>query len=84
MEDAIQIERSRYYRLKRSFLRFAGDFIHRNPNSKLAFLLLQISEKWVNEGIVDVMISGLQKITLPFYNAIQVFQKRNKDENSNH
>jgi hypothetical protein len=38
----------------------------------------------VNEGMVDVMISGLQKITLPFYNAIQVFQKRNKDENSNH
>ncbi|AFZ44911.1 hypothetical protein PCC7418_2775 [Halothece sp. PCC 7418] len=62
MEDAIRIERSRYYRLKRSFLRFAGDFIHRHPNSKLAFLLLQISEKWVNEGIADVMKSSIGKI----------------------
>lgn len=62
MEDAIQIERSRYYRLKRAFLRFAGDFINRNPNTKLAFLLLQISEKWVNEGFAKIITSSFRKM----------------------
>lgn len=62
MDDAIRIERSRYYRFKRAFIRFAGDFIHRNPNSKVAFLLLQISEKWVNEGIINLVTSSFRKI----------------------
>ncbi len=62
MDEAVRIERSPYYRLKRSFLRFAGDFIHRYPNRKLAFLLLQISEKWVNEGVANVITSGIRKM----------------------
>lgn len=62
MRDAIRIEQSPYYRLKRSFLRYAGDIIKRKPESKQAFLLLQISEKWVNEGIINVVKSGFRKL----------------------
>jgi len=71
MQDAVRIERHPYYRLKRTLLRYAGDFVNRNPDSKTAFWVLLISEKWVNEGLIALVTDGVIKVGFTTVNLIK-------------